>query len=289
MTSSARITAIATFCKELRQAREYQRITLREVAAVTRLGVDYLEAIENARWNEIPRAYIRGYLSLYAQAVGMNVDKVLKSFDRLMMPETEAEAAILDEAPPLLSGPQAVGITRAKIRTTWFAVLSRNRKALYTLSFLAVAGLLGLLFITRRIEDTRAVPMLPFGEAMAESRARVTTPYLELPLDPSAQVGKLTDNWIKWIGKSKGWIVVERDNDIPHHWHFDAFDTIKIQYVSSLSARVYPASSAYALRDTLRIPVTRVTPGDTAFFVIKPPSTGHLDSTRSVADSLVKG
>ncbi|HEY3294332.1 MAG TPA: helix-turn-helix domain-containing protein [bacterium] len=289
MTSSARITAIAVFCKELRQAREYQRITLREVAAVTRLGLDFLEAIEEGRWNDIPRAYIRGYLNLYAQAVGMNTDKVLKSFDRLMMPETESDAAILDEAPPLLRQPQAVDITRAKIRTTWFAVLSRNRKMLYLMSFFAVAGLLGLLYLTRRIEDRRAVPMLPFGEAMAESRTRVTSPFTILPLDDVPPGAKTADNWIQWVGNSRGWLVVDRDKDMPHHWHFDAYDTIKIQYVNTLSAIIYPAASAFAFRDTIKVPVSRVTPGDTAVYIIKPGAPNRPDSTKNLADSLVKG
>jgi transcriptional regulator with XRE-family HTH domain len=289
MSSSARISAIAAFCKELRQAREYQRITLREVGNVTRLGLEYLDAIEEGRWNEIPRAYIRGYLSLYAQAVGMNHDKVLKSFDRLMMPEGATDAAVLDEAPPLLREPEAVGITRAKIRTTWFAILSRNRKLLYFLSFLAVAALFGLLYVTRKIEDRRTVALLPFGEAMAENRARVASPLTVLPLDPASSSDKSPGNWISWIGNSKGALTVERDKETPSHWHYDAYDTIKIQYVNFVSAEVYPAGSAFAFRDTVKLLVGRVTPGDTAFYLIKSGPAIRSDSVRGLADSLLKG
>jgi len=288
MTSSARISAIAAFCKELRQAREYQRISLREASGITRLSVDYLEAIEEGRWDDIPRPYVRGYLSLYAQAVGMNRDKVLKTFDRLMAPETESDSAILDEAPPLLREPEAVGITRAKIRTTWFALLSRNRKLLYTLSFLSVAGLLGLLYVSRRIDDQRTIALIPFGEAMAESRVRVAGPLTELPLDEGQVSGKQSGNWITWVGTGKGWLVVQRDRDLQQRWRFDSYDTIKIQYVTALTARVYPAASAMAFRDTMRVPVNRVTPGDTAIYLVRSTVSGRVDTSQAMTDTLVK-
>jgi hypothetical protein len=289
MTSSARITAIAVFCKELREAREYQRITLREIAAVTRLSLEPLQAIEDGRWDEIPRAYLRGYLGLYAQAVGMNVEKVLRSFDRLMLPEGSPDAAILDEAPPLLSEPQAVGLTRATIRTTWFAVLSRNRKLLYILSFLAVAGLFGLLHLTRRIEDRRAVAVLPFSEALAENRLRLTSPLAVLPLDSAMTQGKNSSRWVQWIGNGPGSLLACRDRDSCRLWHFDSFDTIKIQYVDSLTVRLHPSQSAAARSDTALLSAAKTLPGDTALYLIKPESAPHLDSVRTIPDSLVKG
>lgn len=289
MTSSARISAIAAFCKELRHAREYQRFSLREVAAVTRVALPFLEAMEEGRWNDIPRPYVRGYLGLYAHAVGMNRDKVLKSFDRLMAPETQGETATLDEAPPLLKEPQAVGLTRAKIRTTWFAVLSRNRKLLYLLSFLAVAGLFGLLHITRKIEDRRIVPALPFCDAVAENRTKVTSPLTIVAVGQTTSSVKGDENWIEWIGNSAGRLWVTRDYEMPLNWHFDAYDTIKIQYVASVTARVVPAGSARAYCESGRIPVGKVIVGDTAVYSVKVSTAGHADSTKIVADSLVRG
>jgi hypothetical protein len=289
MISSARISAIAAFCKELREAREYQRISLREIAAMTRLGLDHLQAIEEARWDDIPRAYLRGYLGLYSQAVGMNLDKVLRSFDRLMLPESESDAAILDEAPPLLREPQAVGITRAKIRTTWFAVLSRNRKLLYLLSFFAVIGLFGLLYLTRKIEDRQMIPLTPFSEAVAESRSALTTPLLVVPVDSPSTDAKSAEHWVSWIGTAKGSLLMQRDRESVRRWRFDAYDTIKIQYLTQMSAKVWPAASVAAFQDTARIPPAKTLSGDTAQYLIKPGMTLHPDSAKNNVDSLVKG
>ena len=289
MTSSARISAIAAFCKELRQAREYQRMTLPEVAGITRVRVDYLAAIEEGRWEEIPRAYTRGYLSVYAEAVGMNRDKVIKSFDRLMMPETESDAAVFDDAPPLLKEPQAVGVTRAKIRTSWFAVLSRNRKLLYFLSLLSVIALLGLLYVTRKIEDRTNIPVLSFGDAVAENHARVTSPLTTLPLDPNTPNPKGPENWIVWIGNSKGWLIARRDNELVYRWHYDAYDTIKIQYLTALNLRSFPLGSGVAFRDTSTAPIARSSAGDTAVYIIKAGSQPRPDSLKTSTDSIAKG
>jgi len=289
MTSSARITAIAAFCKELREARAYQRITLREVSAMTRLGVDHLQAIEEARWDDVPRAYLRGYLSLYAQSVGMNVDKVLRSFDRLMIPESGPGSAVLDDAPPLLREPQAVGVTRAKIRTTWFAVLSRNRKLLYALSFLAVVGLLTLIFLTHKIEDRTAVGLLPFREALAESRMVLPTPLVVVPLDTASADLKSGQHWVQWIGTNPGTLILNRDRDTVRQWRFDAYDTIKIQYVDTVIARLAPAGSALAYVDTAIVSLDRLLRGDTALYRIGTHRPARRDSSESRRDSLVKG
>ena len=132
MSSSPSISLIAAFCKELREAREYRQMTLNEVARATRISVEFLQALESARWDQIPRAYLRGYLGLYAFAVGMNREKVLRSFDHIVAPSTGRPGAVLEEAPPLLQAPEHVGVTRAKIRTAWFAALSQNRRTAYT-------------------------------------------------------------------------------------------------------------------------------------------------------------
>jgi hypothetical protein len=288
MTSSARISAIAAFCKELREAREYQRITIREVSAMTRLGQDQLQAIEDGQWDAISRAYLRGYLGLYAQAVGMNVEKVLRGFDRLMLPESGSGAAVLDEAPPLLSEPQAVGVTRAKIRTTWFAVLSRNRGLLYTLSFLAVIGLFFLLFLMRKIEDRGAVAVLPFSEALAENRSALTTPFLIVPMDSAIGDAKHGQHWVEWIGRNRGVLTIKRDQDPPRRWHYDAYDTIKIQYVDKLVGRINPAASAMVREDSTEIEPEKILPGDTAVYQFPASHTVRRDSTESLRDSLVK-
>ena len=56
----------------LRQEREHRRMTLSEVARVTRIPVASLASIEADRFDELPgEVFVRGFLKAYAQAVGL--------------------------------------------------------------------------------------------------------------------------------------------------------------------------------------------------------------------------
>ncbi len=96
---------IVAFIKDLREAREYQRISLEQVAEETHISRFYLEALEAGRWEQIPFAYLPGFLRNYADAVGMNLEKVMKRFGEL---NYRPPTATISEAP----APQADSVVR---------------------------------------------------------------------------------------------------------------------------------------------------------------------------------
>jgi cytoskeletal protein RodZ len=66
--------------------REQKGLTIRNIADMTKVNARYLELIEEESYQKLPaRAYIRGFLTLYAKALGCNPDKVaidyLKRYD----------------------------------------------------------------------------------------------------------------------------------------------------------------------------------------------------------------
>jgi len=125
---------------------------LDEVAAVTRISGEFLDALEAGRWEAIPQPYLRGYLRLYAQAVGMNVDKVLQGFDSGISTPDSEDSATLDFSSPLLRQPEHIGVTRAKIRAGWFTALTKHRKTAY-LALAAAIVILGTgLYLSRRAQ-----------------------------------------------------------------------------------------------------------------------------------------
>jgi len=70
----------------IRLLREQKGLTIRNVADMTKVNARYLELIEEEGFQKLPaRAYIRGFLTLYAKALGCNPDKVaidyLKRYD----------------------------------------------------------------------------------------------------------------------------------------------------------------------------------------------------------------
>ena len=58
---------------ELRRLREERGVSLRTVAAVTKIGVRFLEYIEEDRFDFLPApVYLRGFLQEYARVVGLD-------------------------------------------------------------------------------------------------------------------------------------------------------------------------------------------------------------------------
>lgn len=78
----------------IKMLREQRGLSLRNVADATKVGMRYLEMIEEENFLKLPvRAYTRGFLTLYAKALGCDPDRVtadyLKRFDAARAPKTK--------------------------------------------------------------------------------------------------------------------------------------------------------------------------------------------------------
>lgn len=270
MNSSAKNSFISAFAEELRRAREYSGINLADVASRTWIVIEYLEALEGGRWEAVPRPYLRGYLSLYAQAVGMNVDKVLQGFDRLMSAPGEEQSATIDSASPLLRQPEHIGVTRAKIRAGWFTTLTQNRKTAYLVLTITVAVLGTGLYLSRRAQRP-SVTTSPFLVSLLEYRQSTRGPVTHLNLISSDSASRTVSR------REREAMVRARDSgsmvlpDGPNGFsilHFRPFDTIVITYDTLTYMKLYPALAAVVSAhgsDSLT-PVSMT--GDTALFML---------------------
>jgi cytoskeletal protein RodZ len=80
------------FGGKLRQAREQRGLSLRQVAASTKISMAALEALERNDVSKMPGGvFSRGMVRSYAAEIGLNPDKVVDEF--LQRFETEAVAA----------------------------------------------------------------------------------------------------------------------------------------------------------------------------------------------------
>jgi hypothetical protein len=75
----------------IKMLREQRGLTLRNIADMTKIGTRYLECIEEEQFDKLPaRAYIRGFLMLYAKALGCEPDRMasdyLKRYDAAKLP-----------------------------------------------------------------------------------------------------------------------------------------------------------------------------------------------------------
>ena len=72
------VAAPRTVGQRLREAREALGLTLRDVAAVTRIQASSLEYLEADRFDEFPaEVYCRGFLKNYARELRLDADEIL--------------------------------------------------------------------------------------------------------------------------------------------------------------------------------------------------------------------
>lgn len=68
-------------CDLLRTTREARGLTLEEASRVTRIGKNYLTAIEQGRYDRLPNpAYLKGFLRSYAGYLGLSGDDILRRY-----------------------------------------------------------------------------------------------------------------------------------------------------------------------------------------------------------------
>lgn len=68
----------------LRRCREFHGITLEEASETTKIGVSYLKALEDDQIREFAnRAYLKGFLRIYAAYLGLDSAEVSRMYDKL--------------------------------------------------------------------------------------------------------------------------------------------------------------------------------------------------------------
>lgn len=68
----------------LRRCREFHGITLEEASEATKIGISHLKALEDDQIREFAnKAYLKGFLRIYATYLGLNSDDVARMYDKL--------------------------------------------------------------------------------------------------------------------------------------------------------------------------------------------------------------
>jgi hypothetical protein len=73
---------------ELRRIRESRGVSLREIALVSKIGLGFLEYIEEDRYALLPATvYLRGFLQEYARALGLDPKRTADAYMASMAKE----------------------------------------------------------------------------------------------------------------------------------------------------------------------------------------------------------
>jgi cytoskeletal protein RodZ len=68
----------------LKRCREYHEILLEEAEEATKIGANYLQALEEDQIGQFASpAYLKGFLRIYATYLGLNPDDMIRLFDKL--------------------------------------------------------------------------------------------------------------------------------------------------------------------------------------------------------------
>src|SRR3990172_2672117 len=68
----------------LRSRRESLGLTLADIVRLTRIGNQYVRAMEEEQWNDLPApVFAKGFIRAYCQALGEPPDEVLARYDQL--------------------------------------------------------------------------------------------------------------------------------------------------------------------------------------------------------------
>jgi len=92
---------VQTVGSQLRETRESLGIQLEEAARVTRIGKNYLIAIEGEMFDKLPSsAYVKGFLRVYAGFLGLSGDEIVALYDKsLSTPQIHPSHDISDAGP----------------------------------------------------------------------------------------------------------------------------------------------------------------------------------------------
>jgi cytoskeleton protein RodZ len=164
--------------QRLKEAREQKGESLDDVARITRIGKNYLEALEEGAAARLPnQAYTRGFIRLYAAHLGLSPDETVRMMDGRI---ADAPQTDLQEKPA--SPPSRRPFEQQSAGT------GRARKLLYSLICTAVLAVIAVTLISRSgrkhsSPDIKAVTTVPppAGSAPAASDPAQTLPKSSTP------------------------------------------------------------------------------------------------------------
>jgi transcriptional regulator with XRE-family HTH domain len=103
------------FSQELVAARTAKGMSVEQVADVTKVSLRYLHAMEEGGWEFLPEPYMEAFLRAYAEAVGMNVIKVMKRYRETVRPEVAGHTEPESDHKNLDLKPAVSAVPRKKI------------------------------------------------------------------------------------------------------------------------------------------------------------------------------
>lgn len=148
---------MASFGESLRRERELRGVSLQEIATATKIGVSFLRAIEEDRFDRLPQgAFVRGFVREYARYLALDEEKTLNELS-FHVPHVPAPSVIAPSAEAHPSHPMAASLAN-------FGVAG------------AVIALVAMMILNPGLTRRTPPPPLPPVDEPAQAAATPETP-----------------------------------------------------------------------------------------------------------------
>lgn len=166
---------MSTVAEQLRQAREARKLTVEQVAEITKIRTDHVRALEEGNYNVFSApVYIRGFVRTYSTLLKLNVAETMAALDGELAKTTK-----FAEPPPLPSEPRGIldFLTLQFSKVSW-------RKSLIGLGVVAGVVVLVVIYFTVR-GSRKANPLKDLKPGVYQSTQHTSGQTLPLPSAPA--------------------------------------------------------------------------------------------------------
>ncbi|MGA2867084.1 MAG: helix-turn-helix domain-containing protein [Verrucomicrobiota bacterium] len=164
---------MSTVAEQLHEAREARRLTVQQVAEITKIRSDHLRALEEGNFDAFSApVYIRGFVRTYSTLLKLDVPQIMAALNQELGQTTK-----FSEPPPLADHPRSLvdAFMLELSKVDW-------RRALVALAgAVVVTGLLAGYFVWRHYQTTDPLAGLKPGVYHSPSNAPGETLPLPAP------------------------------------------------------------------------------------------------------------
>ena len=149
------------FAEELHKQRTAKGISLNEIASITRINIQFLEALEQGNFSVLPQTYIRAFIREYARCVGMDPAELLKRYESQINSASESTRPLQPETA------ESSGVRESLEAHAW------NARRVIIASLLTIVVAVIFYFLVFQPTATESVKKTPFRDVVRETERAV--------------------------------------------------------------------------------------------------------------------
>jgi len=200
--------------EKIKAAREARSISFETISDVTKINEKYLRLIEDGDWEFLPKPYVRAFVKMFANEVGLDGKQIIREYDRLLVEKAHSLSRPAEEIDAMKKTPaEKKQIERAHLNKLFFYLKTYKTESI-TIGITLIILLILLIVYSQKsneiFEDSvDAVKELPVDSLL------VTQPDTTEALPEPDQILELLLR-----AKEEAWIAISVDDSVSHEYTF---------------------------------------------------------------------